>query len=166
MKRIAMPVMAALCAVSLTVARGMAQERSLGQNLAYVNEALRNNGYTEEDQETYSHLRLQGDRMIAEVTRVRGGATTVNVYETAVADVDPARIRVRTIGAYVEIGLPSRGDVTASLRCETGGITNEWSMPNASALLLELKHDRALADELKDVLVQLVRQAKAGLSRG
>jgi len=164
MKRIAMPVMTGLCAVSLTAAGGAAQERSLSQNLAQVNQLLRDNGYTEEDQQTYSHLRLQGDRMIAEITRVRGGARTVNVYETAVADLDPQRIRVRTIGAYAEISLPSRGDVEASLRCETGGITNEWAIPNASALLLELKPDRALADEIKDVLLELVQQAKTGVA--
>jgi hypothetical protein len=164
MKRIAMSAIAGICAVSLTVAGGTAQERSLSQNLAQVNQLLRSNGYTEEDQQTYSHLRLQGDRMIAEITRVRGEARTVNVYETAVADLDPQRIRVRTIGAYAEISLPSRGDVKASLKCETGGITNEWAIPNASALMLELKPDRALADEIKNALVELVQQAKAGLA--
>jgi len=54
--------------------------------------------------------------------------------------------------------------VEASLRCETGGITNEWAIPNASALLLELKPDRALADEIKDVLLELVQQAKTGVA--
>lgn len=160
MKRISVPVLVGMCAVALTAAGGLAQERSLRDNLADLNERLRDNGYTDEDQQTYTQMSIRGDRLVAEIIRIRGEAKTTNVYDAAIADLDPARIRVRAIGPYIELGIPARGTVTVKLRCQTGPITNAWDMPAGSAVLLEVRPDRDLAEALRAALASVVRQAK------
>ncbi|MGD2136535.1 MAG: hypothetical protein PVF27_10255, partial [Gemmatimonadales bacterium] len=140
-------------------------QRTLDENLRYLNERLRAYAFEHAGQETYSHVTLRGDRVIFEVTNVRAGTEVTNVYDAATAEVQPGRIRVRGMGSHIEITVPSSGDVTSRMRCvNPNGTSNEWSLPSTSQLVLHMRPGRAEADELKAVLATLLRQAQEGLA--
>lgn len=165
MRRLWTSLLAGLCWLAATASGGFTQERTLDENLRDLNQRLRAYGFEDDGQQTYSQIFVRGDRVIAEVTNIRGGTRTINIYDAAVADLQPQRIRMRTVGPYIELAVPARGDVTSRLRCENpNGTSHEWSLPATSQLALQVRPESREAEQVRVALATVIRQAQERLA--
>ncbi len=133
----------------------------IDEMIAALNELLADHSFIDHSgQQAKTSIAIEEGVLVVQTAKHKGADVFTNIWRAPVGELDADDIRVERVPGHTEVVIRSRASVMMELRATTGGMTNEWALPAAHAVVVQFESNPETALEVRDRMSELIHAAK------